>query len=333
MAEKSSQATLEELSSEETMTPPNSGGLCSGVEPLNCDLGFKVTRELITISESVDFACETNEFTLNPPFLDNQDVSDSFFPTNDLDTAPFISIQDLSPSPNLEKTLENSIVSTTSSRRKRKSKTTKTKHASVHCLDRLWNKNGRHLKKENCRYQVVRGTKKCAKLLIKNPSAPVPTKGIHQVDWRDVEQVKTWGEIKQLIEDNKAAFGLWLSEDKEPVSDGKTKDKGLREQSEKSCNDSYCKGLYTDPLVRKLHYLYVKLVYGKDPVKPVSLCQKMSAYCCNGRHTATCAAIWKDVKHYVMFEMLQELDCQPYNPDENSESLSESLEFRSLESA
>ena len=325
MDEKGGLTTLEELNSEETRTRPNSGSLSSGIVPVNEEMDSGLLKELIHISESVDFSCKVGEF--NPQLYEFSEMTNE-----SLDSANLPSrIPDYCFTGNPQESDRDSAIP---SCRSRKTKVKKTKHASVPCLDKLRNKNGKPLKGENIRYQIVRGMKKCARQLTTETSSDkLPAKGIHQVDLRDAAQVKLWGNVKKLVQSNQAAFALLGCTENGPSSDGKTKRTGSA-ASEKSCNDSYCKRFYSDPLVSQLHYHYIQLVYGEGPVKPRTLCQKLAAYCCNGHHTAACEAVWKDVKHYYMFEMLQKLGCQPYHPsDSSSDSLMEgnSQEFSEFE--
>jgi hypothetical protein len=114
---------------------------------------------------------------------------------------------------------------------------------------------------------------------------------------------------------NQASFSSLGSTLNGPKSDARTIRKG--EANEKSCNDRYCQMFYSSQLVCEFHYLYVKLVYGTGPVNPANLCKKLSAYCCAGKHTAHCRAIWTQIKQYFLFEMIKELDCEPYYPRED----------------
>ena len=309
---------LEELSSEGTLTQPSSRDLPKDLEVSN-NSGFDTSliKKLIRISD--DCFNQTTEYTSDLTFIESAETDIYQFAYDGKDHVD-------AARPSQDETAKSTFPFETpfprqtpsAKRGKKHKKATTSQHASTKLLHKLRNKNGRPLKKENLRYQIVRGSKKCGRRLANESSREqIPQKGIHQVDKKDGEQMKVWKEMKEMVVYHESYFSSFGSTVNGPKSDARTIRKG--EANEKSCNDRYCQLLYSSPLACKFHYLYVKLVYGTGPVSPANLCKKLSAYCCAGKHTAHCSALWKQLKQYFMFEMLKELDCEPYDPQERLE--------------
>jgi hypothetical protein len=176
---------------------------------------------------------------------------------------------------------------------------------------RLHTKNGKPLKKEYQRCQIIRGIKKCARYMV---TGRKPQKGIHQFDVRDQDKMKIWQAMDQLVSHDPDLFGSLGSTCEGPATDGKVIRKRSRMEAPefRSFNDDYCRHFYMPEAVREFHYYYLQLVYGLGAVDPKSVSEKLTVFCCNGNHSDLCTAIWERVRHYVMFEMIDQLGLEPY---------------------
>lgn len=176
---------------------------------------------------------------------------------------------------------------------------------------RLHTKNGKPLKKEYQRCQIIRGIKKCARYMI---TGRKPQKGIHQFDLRDQEKMKIWQAMEQLVSSNPDLFTSLGSTCEGPATDGKVIRKRTRQEAPefRSFNDDYCRHFYMPEQVREFHYYYLQLVYGIGAVDPKSVSEKLVVFCCNGCHSDLCTAIWERVRNYVMFEMIEQLGLEAY---------------------
>ena len=155
------------------------------------------------------------------------------------------------------------------------------------------------VKKDNERTKVVRVVKKGIVCLLNDSK---PKKGILTFDRRDSEKKKIWEEMEQMVLLNYDQFKV-------------IKDQNLETPECLSYKSEYCKHFYTPEVVRVFHFYSMQLIYGTGAVDPSSLCQKLKMSCCDGRHKARCSAIWERVRHYVMFDMIFELDLEPIGTD------------------
>jgi hypothetical protein len=182
---------------------------------------------------------------------------------------------------------------------------------STKMFARIHTKSGKPLKKEYQRCQIIRGIKKCARLMA---TGNKPQRGIHTFDIGDHEKVMIWQAMEQLVSHDPELFASLGSTCEGPATDGKIHRKRLHLETPKfrSFNDNYCSNFYKEELVREFHYYYLQLVYGIGAVDPKSICEKLTVFCCDGRHSDLCTAIWEQVRNYLMFEMIDQLGLKPY---------------------
>ena len=182
---------------------------------------------------------------------------------------------------------------------------------STKMFARIHTKGGKSLKKEYQRCQIIRGIKKCARLMA---TGKKPQKGIHTFDLRDHERVRIWQAMEQLVSHNPDLFTSLGFTCEGPATDGKIhrKRQHLETPKFRSFNDDYCRNFYKEEQVREFHYYYLLLVYGTGAVDPKSICEKMIVFCCDGCHSDVCTAIWEQVRNYLMFEMINQLGLKPF---------------------
>jgi len=180
-------------------------------------------------------------------------------------------------------------------------------YKSTMLLSTIRNKNGKPLRKEYIRCQIIRATRKCVKRMINGLKAAT---GLLRFLPSDVDLMLVWQQMEQLVVCNRDLFTC-LS-----VGEGTA-------TPFKTYNDTNCRNFYTPAPVRKFHFLCMQVVYGVDEVQPKRICERMEGYCCWGSHTDQCIVKWEQFRNYVMFEMLEELGLKPYSGDEE-ESAGES---------
>lgn len=176
---------------------------------------------------------------------------------------------------------------------------------------KLHTKNGKPLKKEYVRCQIIRGIKKCARYMVDGRK---PQKGIHMFNLADQEKMRIWHVMEQMVTCDRELFNSLGSTCEGPATDGKVirKRQRLETPEFRSFNDDYCKHFYMQVQVRQFHFYYLQLVYGTGPVDPKSISEKLSVFCCGGCHTVQCASIWEQVRRYVMFDMIHQLGLEPF---------------------
>ena len=181
---------------------------------------------------------------------------------------------------------------------------------------KLHTKNGKALKKEYVRCQIIRGIKKCARYMAERRK---PQKGIHQFNVGEQEKMRIWHEMEQMVSLLPELFSSLGSTCEGPATDGKVirKRQRLETPEFRSFNDDYCKHFYMHEEVRQFHFYYLQLVYGIGHVDPKSISEKLSVFCCGGCHTDQCVSIWERVRNYVMFEMIQQLGLEPFGTCED----------------
>jgi hypothetical protein len=152
--------------------------------------------------------------------------------------------------------------------------------------------NGRNpVKKDNKRIQINRGEKKAIDCILNGK----PRKGFHQFDPGDRGKLSIWQTMEQLVSLDPMLFKTLSSSTEGP----------------QSYSNEYCHHFYESDLMLQFHFYYAQLVYGIGEVDPTSLSKKLKMFCCDGRHSVYCSAIWEQVRHYVMFDMISELDLVP----------------------
>ena len=180
----------------------------------------------------------------------------------------------------------------------------------------LRTKNEKPLKKEYMRCQIIRGIKKCLRCMVEGRT---PKAGIHQFHPQDQEKAAIWQILVQLVEENKELFATLGSTCEGPATDGKIIRKRQRLEAAKhlSFNDDYCKRFYKHKVIRQFHYHFMQLVYGVRAVDVENVTTKLKVFCCSGGHDGRCEDTWKRVREYVMVEMIEQLDLEPYVDEED----------------
>ena len=183
-------------------------------------------------------------------------------------------------------------------------------------LGELRTKNNKPLKKEYVRCQIIRGIKKCVRYLCKGRK---PQKGIHQFDLDDMEKSGIWQSMKEIVGSKRELFEMIGATCEGPATDGKVirKRDRLDVPEFRSFNDDYCRRFYSSEEVRQFHFHYLQLVYGVSGIDVNDVSRRLSVSCCSGCHTVHCVNVWEQVRHYVMFGMLEQLGIEPYRCDDN----------------
>lgn len=158
-------------------------------------------------------------------------------------------------------------------------------------LATILNKNGKPLRKEYIRCQIIRAIRKCVKRMINGLKAAT---GLLRFLPSDVDLIPVWQQMEQLVVSNKDFFA------------------SATNTTPRTYNDTYCRCFYSPALIRHFHFLCMQVAYGVDTVIPKRICERMESSCCRGSHNIQCVAKWEQLRNYVTFEMLEELGLRPF---------------------
>ena len=162
------------------------------------------------------------------------------------------------------------------------------------------------LKKENLRAQIIRALKRALRQISDKVKPPIRTK-LHSFSLANEKAVHIWNKISEIFFENPLLREACHTESG-PMPDGKHKPKCL--VTDKSYNKHFCKSFFTPECVRHCFSYYIELVF--VPFDPKSLCDKFKFLCCEGKtHNFECLEKWRDLKMYLSYFFIWEIDLQP----------------------
>lgn len=164
-----------------------------------------------------------------------------------------------------------------------------------------------HPKLENFRLKLIRGTMRSIREFTRGV-ATYPLSGTHAIDASDPQQVRLYSRLKEQFFLNKADLLPFGSTQKGPETNkyrNKTKARthGTRPSS---FNDAFCRKFLDSEARLDYFQVYLDLVFSGNDYERIG--KRLKVKCCaQSGHSAECAEVWRRVKEFAAWGMLERL--------------------------
>lgn len=149
--------------------------------------------------------------------------------------------------------------------------------------------NGKNVKKEYLRVQLIRGHNRAIKNALQGKT---PAKTLNKIARENTSQLEKW-EIFKAYTKKRLNLEDYLN--------------GFSLMNCKSFNNNVCMHYFSDQDTRKSFGLYCNLIFcGDDSEK---LCKKFNFKCCKlkNTHSDSCKLEWKGIENFIRYKMISEL--------------------------
>ncbi|CAG9310468.1 unnamed protein product [Blepharisma stoltei] len=170
-------------------------------------------------------------------------------------------------------------------------------------------KKSLHPKKEYLRCQLIRGHKRINRNIMK---LKFPKKTLNKLNELNDASVAAFDLLKKCFEKHREELSKISRTEEGPETDGKAKRYEIKQKSNRSFNHLFCKTYFEKFSVRESYHYYVSYLFSDFNLD--SLCKKFGFRCClmESEHTPYCYQKWGILHNYAAYEMLKEIEIQPF---------------------
>jgi hypothetical protein len=147
-------------------------------------------------------------------------------------------------------------------------------------------------KKEYLRCKLIRGFKKCIRLLSKYKTQKLAKKFCmgNEETWNNLYE--SYLQYKEILQENSSAKIM------------------VSNKCFKSYNYEFCRAFFSVLEIRITFFFYIEnIFFGYNPKK---LCKEFKFFCCNEfNHTEDCSQLWENLKIYIQNILMSELGYGP----------------------
>lgn len=174
-------------------------------------------------------------------------------------------------------------------------------------LNLVQTERGKHENPESTRAKVIRLEKNFMRRLLDDKGPPPEV-----ISLENELGVRIWNAMSQLVHTFLDLFQRKSDTLNGTVMDGKTKRlrQGLSESPFKSFSNKFARTFYDEPQILQFHFYTVSLIFGVEEIDPKRV-SKMLKWTRSGESEDQ-VAIFKRIKKYLMFKMIEELGLEPY---------------------
>jgi hypothetical protein len=169
----------------------------------------------------------------------------------------------------------------------------------------------RHPKLENFRLKLIRGMMRSIREFA-NGRHIGPKSGSHAIDKQDQRQVDLYLLLKEKFFLNKADLEQFGSTQKGPETNKHRNQDKCQSESTRyaSYNDTFCKEFLSSETRLDYFQLYLDVVFSGEDCGLIG--RRMKARCCvKSQHSSKCLDVWRRVKEFASWGMLERLGLDP----------------------
>ncbi|CAG9313413.1 unnamed protein product [Blepharisma stoltei] len=166
-------------------------------------------------------------------------------------------------------------------------------------------------KKEYIRCKLIRGQKRIMRQL---KQGKIPEKTLNRFDSSKQICRDLWSKLEQCMREAISEIEERIRTEAGPLTDGKCKRKTKSDDDCKSFNGKFCKWYFSHPVIRKLYFYYIELLFSE--FQPEILNDKFDFKCCEEeQHQFLCYQKWMLMKKYIDTFLIEDLGLEPWAPE------------------